>query len=134
MGSAYNTLITCNIANINISNECGQCGNYIEEDLYRRAPQKVQLPIREKVKQVDFGEYHTVALTESGNVYAWGQISNGKLGYDISVIDQISKSQQAYTRPKPYLVKFNGQSNWKIKKIACGRNHTICLDGAFFYS
>lgn len=110
------------------SNECGQCGNFIEEGLRRSTPQKVLLPMGEKVKQVDFGEYHTVVLTECGNIYAWGQVSNGKLGYEVAVLDQISTSQQAFSRPKPYLVKFNGLQNSQITKIACGRSHTICLD------
>lgn len=87
----------------------------------------MQFPPDETIKQVDFGEFHTVVLTDKGNVYAWGQVSNGKLGYDITVLDQISKSQQAYSRPKPYLVKFDYKKN-SISKIACGRNHTICLD------
>lgn len=83
----------------------------------------------ERVKQVDFGEFHTVVLTEKGNVYAWGQVSNGKLGYEIAVLDQISTSQQAYSRLKPYLVKFEASiQKSQISKIACGRNHTICLD------
>jgi hypothetical protein len=111
------------------NNECGQCGSFIEESLRRRIPQRVQLPMGERVKQVDFGEFHTVVLTEKGNVYAWGQVSNGKLGYEIAVLDQISTSQQAYSRLKPYLVKFDASiQKSQISKIACGRNHTICLD------
>ncbi|QIM19507.1 hypothetical protein G7066_14665 [Leucobacter coleopterorum] len=39
-----------------------------------------ELPAGDRITQVEMGQYHVVALSESGVVYTWGSQSNGKLG------------------------------------------------------
>lgn len=43
------------------------------DDTLARVPTPLRLPNRERVAQVACGSAHTVALTDCGKVYSWGQ-------------------------------------------------------------
>jgi alpha-tubulin suppressor-like RCC1 family protein len=59
-------------------NSFGQLGDGSARD--RHKPVKVRLPAGTTVTSVRSGCYHTVALTSTGRVLAWGDNGNGELG------------------------------------------------------
>jgi hypothetical protein len=62
-----------------------------------------------------------MALTEKGHVFSWGNNSWGQLGFETTVNSN-----------KPKLIELNGVS---IKKISCGRRHSLLLtDDGFIYA
>lgn len=70
------------------SNKYGQLGLILPEDTDSKKPQKaVNIPRRvfaigdSKIKQVECASYHTIALTENGDVYTWGMGQYGRLGH-----------------------------------------------------
>lgn len=66
-----------------------------------------------KVLQVACGFQHTVALTEDGEVYSWGQGKFGALGHGNNV-DQATPNKVAELKD--------------IVKIDCGSEYTMALD------
>ena len=84
--------------------------DYIDGDNYRyqTLPQKINL---ENVKTISCSYNHTMALTLTGEVYAWGSNSYGQLGLGHNV-DQNS--------PQIVCIK-------NVKAIACGNGHTIAI-------
>ena len=71
------------------------------------------------ISQIACGGYHTMFLTDNGNVYGVGSNSNYQLGYSSSTANQ----------PMPrYLSWFReGGNNITISQIACGYNYTMFL-------
>ncbi|MFI5429244.1 RCC1 domain-containing protein [Aeromicrobium sp. UC242_57] len=51
----------------------------------RLSPVRVQIPDTEQVVSVDAGKYHSLALTDDGDIYAWGAGSQGQLGNNAKV-------------------------------------------------
>ena len=82
----------------------------------RPEPAKIDLFDDKHVIKVHAGEYHSLALTSSGEVYSWGSNSNGQLGLD-------SVSERYYSP-----VKIGGIP--KIKALAAGSKHTLLLSEA----
>jgi len=68
------------------------------------------------------GGYHSLALTVTGNVYAWGFNGNGELGQDT----------QDNFNTKPLRVSF--PEGIKISKLCCGKRYSLALstDGQLF--
>jgi len=56
----------------------GQLGNGENRHTDRRTP--TTTPVLSGAKAISGGFYHTVALTENGDVHAWGKNENGQLG------------------------------------------------------
>ncbi len=69
------------------------------------------------VVQISCGENHSMVLTSGGNVYAWGDNSQGQLGLGDTV-----------SRLRPELVK--SLRNIKTVRIATGGQHSLLLSGA----
>lgn len=69
----------------------GQLG--IGNNRDQNAPQLVQALASEKIAKVACGWRHTLALTASGKVFAWGRGNNGQLG--------IGKCLDMYAPPPP---------------------------------
>jgi len=67
----------------------------------------------EKIEAIACGYYHSMALTERGNVYSWGSNKYGQLGLKIS-----NSSSNI-----PKLIKINVI----FKKISCGDAHSLLL-------
>ena len=65
--------------------------------------------------------YHTVALDNMGNLYAWGANRYGQLGI-------VTNSGTTNANPTPTLINHSNIANKIIVSIACGNNHTIALD------
>ena len=97
----------------------GNFNNNLGVDPYSGAvlsPQKINFPNGEKVTKVEHSDglknaYYTIALTESGNVYVWGDNSEGQLGlgYTSSANDPVTT---------PTLVEIEEIKNEKIVDIS----------------
>ena len=72
-------------------------------------------------RQVVAGYFHSLVLTYSGVVFAWGKNSHGQLGTG----DRINK---------PFPTRVNPLKHQKVRYIAAGKNHTVALtlDGGVF--
>ncbi|MFA6973053.1 MAG: hypothetical protein WC208_16855 [Gallionella sp.] len=75
-------------------------------------PTHVELP--EPVKSVSSGDYHTVVVTETGKLYAFGSCGNGKLG--------IGLDSDSYEL-RPVLVDLP----LPVSMAACGDQHTVAI-------
>ena len=81
---------------------------------------KIELlkPLSEKkVIQIACGEYHTLAITQSMNIYSWGRRFEGQLG--IAVEDKI----EAVSKPT-FIPFFN---KIEVKYIAAGHYSSFCI-------
>ncbi len=92
-------------------NEFGQIG--CGDNNVKVMPTKVTGLNENKIKMISCGENHSLALTESGCVYSWGDNSRGALGFE-----NIEKSNT----PKQIEIKDNF-----IDKITCGAFHCLLL-------
>ncbi len=106
---------TCMILNNEVyawgSNDRGQLGLGNDTNTNYDLPQKLNL---RNIKKIICGEYHTMALDNSGEVYAWGHNYWGQLGLG---------NNTNYDLPQ----KLNLVN---IKKIICGGSHTMALDNS----
>jgi len=78
------------------------------------SPTLVEDLVDEKVIEVAAGEFHMLALTESGKVLAWGA-ERGGLGLGENVKDAYEPVQVEF---------FDGQ---EVVAVACGRAHSVVL-------
>lgn len=80
---------------------------------------------------ISAGDGHSICVSSSGTVYAWGASACGQLGIDQN--DQLLTDAEGYPyQPKPIQVKL--LLDYKIKEVACGDAHTLALayDGLVF--
>ncbi|CAH8546246.1 unnamed protein product [Schistosoma haematobium] len=91
------------------------------------------------VTQIAAGNWHSVCLTDTGDVYTWGWNEHGQLGHRSLGISNKSNSITEKEREScvsvlalPTPVDF--PDNLSISQIACGGCHTACLteDGILF--
>ncbi|RTG84493.1 uncharacterized protein DC041_0000322 [Schistosoma bovis] len=91
------------------------------------------------VTQIAAGNWHSVCLTDTGDVYTWGWNEHGQLGHRSLGISNKSNSITEKEREScvsvlalPTPVDF--PDNVSISQIACGGCHTACLteDGILF--
>ena len=80
------------------------------------------LPAETTFVQVDAGKYHSLALSDAGQIYGWGANSRGQLGNGTTVVDV----PQPTLAPTPEGVAF--------VKIAGGEQHSVALaaDGTVY--
>ncbi len=99
-------------------NTRGQIGNGSYET--QLIPIKVNGFDNEKVVMISCGSWHSMALTESGRVFCWGDNKWEQLA-----IENLNDSN------KPKRIEMNGLI---IKKISCGRLHNLLLtnDGVIY--
>ncbi len=65
----------------------------------------------DKIVMISCGDYHSLALTESGRVFGWGNLF-GQLGVDVEYSSE------------PIIIELN---DLKIQKISCGAKHSLLL-------
>jgi hypothetical protein len=114
---AYHTLLLTNSGEVYAWgwNEFGQIGNERNGSFECQSiPIKVNGFNNEKVIRISCGYRHSMALTESDRVFSWGYNSRGQLGYNN--IEGVNK---------PSLVLISNEIS--IKKISCGRDHSLLL-------
>lgn len=85
------------------------------------------------IAQVSVGNSHTIALTDKGQVYAWGSCWNGQLGVGESKRAGVSDKRMQSCFPAPTSVEALWPAT-KISRVACGAVHTavISVDGHLF--
>lgn len=94
------------------SNNYGQLGNTDMPTDIEMTVGELELP--GKVKQLDVGDKHSVALLEDGTVWAWGNNRFGQIG--------IGSEEIYITRPTQILELQN------IEQISVKLNHNVALD------
>lgn len=81
-------------------------------DQHVRKPTMIESLKDKKVIHVAVGALHCLAVTESGQVYAWGDNDHGQQGNGSTVVNR-----------KPALV--HGLEDVHINRVACGSSHSI---------
>ncbi|XP_077983839.1 E3 ubiquitin-protein ligase HERC2-like [Glandiceps talaboti] len=81
-------------------------------DAHVRKPQVVEGLKGKKIVHVAVGALHCLAVTDQGQVYAWGDNDHGQQGNGSTTVNK-----------KPALV--HGLEGVKITKVACGSSHSI---------
>ena len=79
-----------------------------------------QISLPQRIKQVACGDYHTMALSEDGRVYAWGGTLHKKTGE--------KSSAGGVPKNEPCLVSTLADRGAKIAHIDCGDFHSVALD------
>ncbi|GMH38662.1 hypothetical protein BSKO_06546 [Bryopsis sp. KO-2023] len=92
----------------------GQCGHNSTDDVLE--PKLVSAMGGLNIKHVSAGLGHTVACTESGDLYSWGMNTDGQLGHG----DESS-------RIMPELIDTEIISASTMIKVSCGARHTVAL-------
>jgi len=101
------------------SNEFGQLG--LGDTTDHQQPQKS--PFVRKlfkncaIRQIAAGGFHSLALTDSGQVWSWGKGAEGVLG-----MGEDDNHNKAFPRPVG-----GSLSRQSVVAIACGYRHTLCL-------
>ena len=78
------------------------------------APKEVEFFKDKPVLTAATGLHHTIVLTQQNEVYTFGEVSGGKLGFSEVNIDNINK---------PRLLDSLG--NKRVEVISCAPNHSI---------
>ncbi|XP_066253044.1 RCC1 domain-containing protein 1 [Euwallacea similis] len=78
-----------------------------------------------RIVAIAAGDWHSAAVSEQGDLYTWGQNSNGQLGlaasstYNESIVSVMAT---------PHVVDISdNSSDVNVVKVACGSKHTIIL-------
>ena len=99
----------------------GQVWTWGKGDYYRlghgtdghvRKPQLVESLKSKKIVHIAVGALHCLAVTESGQVYAWGDNDHGQQGNATTTVNH-----------RPALVQ--GLEGYRITRVACGSSHSI---------
>lgn len=100
---------------------CGNVWTWGKGDFFRlghnsnahvREPQMVEFLKDKHIVDVAVGALHCLAVTEDGEVYAWGDNDHGQQGTGTTTVNKI-----------PTLVL--GTEDHRIKHVACGSSHSI---------
>ncbi|KAB5583793.1 hypothetical protein PHYPO_G00099730 [Pangasianodon hypophthalmus] len=81
-------------------------------DVHVRKPQMVEGLRGKKIVHVAVGALHCLAVTDTGQVYAWGDNDHGQQGNGTTTVNR-----------KPMLVQ--GLEGQKITRVACGSSHSV---------
>jgi alpha-tubulin suppressor-like RCC1 family protein len=96
----------------------GQCGHGHVKDILD--PLAIPAFANKKIVQLSCGGYHTLALTESNDLYAWGSGLYGECGFG-----------EFLNTSSPKLVLFpwvkNGAEEQQIVQISAGGHHSLAL-------
>ncbi|XP_049870394.1 probable E3 ubiquitin-protein ligase HERC4 [Pectinophora gossypiella] len=103
------------------SDTMGQLGSNLGVDSQDK-PKIVKFLATKNVIQIDCGSYHSVALTNNGELYAWGANTYGQCG--------LGTMTSKETTPQP----ITSLLGVPIALISCGNHHTFALSksGAVF--
>lgn len=112
----YHTLILTNMGKVYAwgSNENGQLGFYTNNKKCTPCLIEPKFFNHEKIIQISTGSFHSMALTQQGNVYSWGIGHYGQLGHG---------DKKYQNRPKK--IDFKEK---KIKMIDTGRRFSFAVD------
>jgi alpha-tubulin suppressor-like RCC1 family protein len=117
------------------SNEMGQLGYKIDckenNLIFSASPYTINQLSCKNILAMSAGDGHSVCVSKSGLVYAWGASACGQLGLDGD--EKMPRDSEGYPyQPIPIPVRMI--SDIKVKDVACGDAHTLALtiDGKLF--
>jgi hypothetical protein len=112
----------CGYAHSILLTQCGKVYEYeVNKHERKKSEKHIQFKLKsfknysfknEKIVMISCGGWHSLALTESGRVFGWGDNPFGQLGVDVR------------HSSKPIIIELN---DLKIKKISCGHRHSLLL-------
>ena len=96
--------------------------------IFAPSPRLVNKLSNKKIISIACGMYHTLALSNIGDVFSWGRGFEGQLG--------LLESVESTSSPHfiPHFFKYNSDKDIKILQktpiieIACGSYHSIAID------
>jgi len=101
----------------------GQLGGKFNRGQKKYSDKPMMIELEAVVRQIECGGLHTAAVTESGDVYTWGDDSKDQLGH----------SHDPSLERVPRHV--SGMEAYFIVQIACGGSHTLALsDSGLMFS
>ncbi|CAH1782752.1 unnamed protein product [Owenia fusiformis] len=106
------------------SNSCGQLGNCKVDVGVVESPIVVESLCGVVITDVQAGGWHTVAVSDIGDLYVWGWNETGQLGLGFSMT-QNSGETHINLQPTPTLIETNEEINFVT--VACGSRHTVGL-------
>ena len=107
------------------NNSCCQCGFQSNETANGNIffPKNISELNDKNIIEISCGNEHTLALSNKGEVYSWGSISDGVLGREIPNI-----KENCTGIAEPGIVNYFIKNNIKIRHISSGSIHNLCLD------
>lgn len=90
-----------------------------------KIPTIVNSIFQERILYIECGGYHTIAINDEGEVFAWGRGDVNQLGIPFS---KLIKDDVGHVSLRPKKIKNFTIENLFIKDIACGEAHTLLLD------
>lgn len=92
------------------------------EKLEQIVPRRLIGLSSKKIVQVAAGRYHSLALSNSGRVYAWGSSKDGKLGLG----DLVKHNVPGFLN-FPKEIKYLSRKKAKVKYIAAAESSSFCI-------
>ena len=130
-GSVFNNLGAAPIPDIG-GDQAGGPLLRIPKDEWQTVPKMIQnfVPPGERVTSVQCGSGHTLAITQRGSVYSWGEGFEGKLGLGYSSSMRMCENQAHPKKVTKGLID-NGQAargdKDPIQSAACGKSISIAV-------
>jgi alpha-tubulin suppressor-like RCC1 family protein len=104
------------------------CGSALGSERFTKDPILIEFPRHAPIKAVACGSVHTLALTQQGEVYAWGDGKMGKLG-QVSDLDCDTPALVTLghwgARGEEEPEDLSGEE--EVVAIACGQNNSGCV-------
>lgn len=123
-------------------NQFGQCGitnenGDLEDGSLITKPAVIPQLKELKIKQIAAGEHHSLAVTQDGNVYAWGRYDMKEIGLSKDNLPSWTYSDEhgrPRSVPKPTRVPVAKKGDLKIKTVAAGSHHSFAVseDGVVY--
>jgi alpha-tubulin suppressor-like RCC1 family protein len=88
-------------------------------------PKPVSALLNTRIAYLECGGYHTLALSEDGDVFAWGRGDVNQLGVEITAL---CKDEVGFVALEPVLMSGIKCAGVKVKGLACGEAHSLILD------
>ncbi|OMJ91358.1 hypothetical protein SteCoe_6154 [Stentor coeruleus] len=90
-----------------------------------KMPTLVNSIFQERFIYLECGGYHTIGISEEGEVWAWGRGDVNQLGIQF---EKLIKDDVGHVALRPQKIKNCSKQNLSIKSVACGEAHTLLLD------
>lgn len=108
----------------------GRLGTGSSDIQNQTVPRLVSALSNEIISTMSMGEFHSVAVTNEGNMLSWGRAGFGVLGQAVS--SSSASGQRLSSAGMQTAEGIPGQvlkpSGVQFSKVSCGRRHTLALD------
>ena len=96
-------------------NTCGQLGIGIHKQFMIYSAKLNDYLTQKSIVEISCGSNHSLGLTSSGEVYAWGDNDHGQIG--------CGSTNKFHSKA----VKLSFFNNNRVKSICCGSNHSVAI-------